>query len=300
MLSHAALCRLAMESSRETGYDSDVFRKILRYGAPVGCCVEHHHHLSRCMDHLRLLVHGGRSGSVPATGLVVRADELSGSSGRFGRRWHAPSGGLYLALLWADTLLPEFSRQLPFAAGVACCETINFFGPFARIKWVNDVQVKGKKISGILSEVVAGPGEESFHLIGIGINVNNMLFPGELRDTATALQPEAGHSFDLDEVCNLLLARLQWNLGLLYYAEELWMAEKGQGIAARKGLLLERWLELSDTLGRTVLYGYDVQKKPLYQARALGIDFAGGLMMELEDGSRITEYSGEIVYVSAN
>lgn len=297
MLSHAALCRLALKTSRKAGYAPEVIRRILRYGAPVGHHLEHHHHLSRCMDQLRSLVHDGKSGSTPATGIVVRADELSDSSGRFSRSWHAPPGGLYLALLWADTLLSEFSRQLPLAAGIACCETILSFGPRARIKWVNDVLVADKKISGILSEVAIGADDERFHLIGIGINVNNTLFPEELQGKATALRIETGRHCNLDKVCSLLLARLQWNLGLLYYAEERWMAGEGRGEMVEKNLLLERWRQLSDTLGRFVLYGYDVEKKPLYQAEAMDIDATGGLILELADGSRITEYSGEVLYI---
>ena len=61
-------------------------------------------------------------------------------------------------------------------------------------------------------------------------------------------------------------------------------------------MLLRRWRQLSDTLGRSVTYGYDVQTRPLYRARALEIDAGGGLVMQLADGSLITEYSGEIIY----
>ena len=90
----------------------------------------------------------------------------------------------------------------------------------ARIKWVNDVHVQGKKIAGVLSEMVVGPCDERFFLIGIGINVNTMTFPEELQGKAISLRLQTGQQYDLDEVCRLLLARLQWNFGLLSYVEE--------------------------------------------------------------------------------
>ncbi|HEB68765.1 MAG TPA: biotin--[acetyl-CoA-carboxylase] ligase [Desulfobulbus sp.] len=297
MLSHSSICRLARESSQTTVYGTETIERILRYGAPMGCRVEHHPRLSRCMDRLRSLVDQQSANSSIATGTVVRADELSNSSGRFDRRWHAPSGGLYLALLWADTFLPEFSRLLPFATGIACCETVNAFGVNAGLKWVNDVHVQGEKVAGILSEMLIGPDDERFHLIGIGINANNTIFPEELQAKATGLRLLTGQQVDLDELCRLLLARLQWNFGLLCYVEEQGLAgiqdQGGQG----KNLLLQRFLELSDTPGKMVQYGYDVQKKPLYRAVARDIDPEGGLIMELEDGTLVTEYSGEILYL---
>ncbi len=243
------------------------------------------------MDLLRREVRDTTTPS-PATGQVVRADRLTGSSGRFDRYWHAPAGGLYLALLWADTLLPDFSRLLPFAAGIACCETVREFISAARLQWVNDVRIGGKKICGILSETVAGAEGEQFHLIGIGINANIREFPVELAPVATSFYLETGAKVDLDQLCALLLARLQWNIGLLYYSEEQFLA----GTAGEESMLLRRWRQLSDTLGRSVTYGYDVQTRPLYQARALEIDTGGGLVMRLADGSMITEYSGEIIY----
>ena len=291
MLSHAALCRLAGEKAKDADFSPDVSQRILRYGAPVGSSCRHFQQLPRCMDLLRREVRNQSTPS-PVTGQVVRADRLTGSSGRFDRRWHAPAGGLYLALLWADTLLPEFSRLFPFATGIACCETVREFIPAARLQWVNDVRIGGKKICGILSETVAGAAGEQFHLIGIGINANIREFPAELTPVATSLQLETTAKVDLDQLCALLLARLQWNIGLLYYSEEQFLA----GAAGEDSLLLGRWRELSDTIGRSVTYGYDVQTRPLYRARALEIDAGGGLVMQLADGSMITEYSGEISY----
>ena len=296
MLSHASICRLARITLPSAVYEKDAVDRILRYGAPIGCQIEHHQRLPRCMDRLRNLVAESTPTSSIATGTVVRADELSNSSGRFDRAWHAPSGGLYLALVWADTFLPEFSRLLPFAIGIACCETINSFDVDSRIKWVNDVHIREAKVAGVLSEMVRGPDDERFHLVGIGINVNTMIFPEELQDKATSLRLLTGGQFDLDEVCSLLLARLQWNFGLLCYAEEQALAGSQGDAGQKKNLLLKRWQELSDTRGKTVQYGYDVQKEPMYRAKAIGLDSGGGLIMELKDGSRLTEYSGEILY----
>ncbi|MCF6328192.1 MAG: biotin--[acetyl-CoA-carboxylase] ligase [Henriciella sp.] len=298
MFSHSSICRLARETSQATVYGTETTERILRYGAPVGCRIEHHPRLGRCMDRLRNLVAESSLTSSMATGTVVRADELSDSSGRFDRSWHAPSGGLYLALVWADTFLPEFSRLLPLATGIACCETVNSCGVDARIKWVNDVHVQGEKVAGILSEMLIGPDDERFHLIGIGINVNNTKFPEELQTKATGLRLLTGQYFDLDELCCLLLARLQWNFGLLCYAEQQMLAETHSEGDQRENLLLQRFRELSDTQGRTVQYGYDVQKKPLYRATAVDIDPEGGLIMRLEDGTLLTEYSGEILYLA--
>ncbi|MCI5129366.1 MAG: biotin--[acetyl-CoA-carboxylase] ligase, partial [Candidatus Electrothrix sp. AUS3] len=64
----------------------------------------------------------------------------------------------------------------------------------------------------------------------------------------------------------------------------------------RQSLLLHAWQDLSDTVGQRVEYGFDIQQQPLYQALVREIDPCGGLVMELEDGGTVTEYSGEIVY----
>ncbi|RWX47511.1 BirA family transcriptional regulator, biotin operon repressor; biotin-[acetyl-CoA-carboxylase] ligase [Candidatus Electrothrix marina] len=272
--------------------------KILAYGAPVGAIIEHHTRLDRCMDRLRQLIREEeKQGRVLAAGTVVLADTLTESSGRFDRVWHAPEGGIWLAMAWPDILLPEFTRLLPFAAGAACCRTVRQYGVNARLKWVNDVLVAGKKLAGILCTTVQSPGGDRYHLLGIGINGNNQVFPAELQDTATCLRSELSRLIALTELTGRLLAELQWSIGLLHYDEEQSLAEGLTCGEGRASLLLTAWQELSDTVGQQVKYGFDVQQKTLYRAVAREIDPCGGLVMELEDGSRVTEYSGEIFYL---
>lgn len=249
------------------------------------------------MERLQLLMTEAEDrGGVLAGGTVVVADALSRSSGRFGRHWHAPAGGLWMAMAWPDTLLPEFSRLLPFAAGLACCRTVRSCQLDARLKWVNDVLVDDKKIAGILCETVLRPNGDRYHLLGIGLNINNQIFPDNLLTPATSMAGELGRDLDLADITGRLLAELRWAVGLLYYDEERVLEEQQGCEQGRVPLLLRSWQQLSNTIGRRVVYGFDVWKKPLYRAVATGFDPCGGLVMELRDGSSITEYSGEILY----
>ncbi len=250
------------------------------------------------MDRLRqLMTEAEGRGEVLAAGTVVTAERLTHSSGRFDRHWHAPAGGLWLAMAWPDTLLPEFSRLLPFAVGLACCRTVRSYRLDCRLKWVNDVLVAGKKIGGVLCETVLRPGGDRYHLLGMGLNGNNRVFPETLPMPAASIAGETGADIDLAQLCGRLLAELNWAVGLLHFDEECSLQEQQTCDQGRESLLLRAWGRLSDTVGRRVEYGFDVFAEPLYQALVKGVDPCGGLIMELQDGSCITEYSGEIRYL---
>ncbi len=267
--------------------------KILRYGAPVGAVLEHQVRLGRCMDRLQqLLVEAEARGEVLPGGTVVLADSLDGSNGRFSRSWHAPEGGLWLALAWPDILLPEFARLLPFAAGLACCRAVRSCRLDARLKWVNDVQVSGKKIAGILCETILSKAGDRYHLLGMGINVNNTAFPENLQGTAVGIAQSLGRKISLAAFTARVLAELTWALGLLHFDEEQALQEQGQ-----VSVLLADWQQLCDSPGKRVEFGNDVQKAPLYQGVVSGFSSDGGLIMELPDGSMVTEHSGEIRYL---
>jgi BirA family biotin operon repressor/biotin-[acetyl-CoA-carboxylase] ligase len=281
-----------------SGFSIHAVNKILRYGAPVGAVFMHYRQLDRCMDYLQhMMLEAENRGEVLAAGTVIQADILTGSCGRFDRSWYAPEGGIWLAMAWPDTLLPEFSRLLPFAVGLACCRMIRSYQVDASLKWVNDILVTGKKIAGILCKTVSSPRGERYHLLGVGINVNNQVFPEELQDNAVGLAGLCGHALPLDECTGRLLAELNWTLGLLCYDEALALQEQESCKQTRLSSLLRGWQQYSDTRGQRVQYGFDVWKKPLYEAVVKGLDPCGGLILELQDGSTIIEYSGEIRYL---
>ena len=274
---------------------------IARYGGFVGSQIESHLFLERAMSlgrtRIKETVAAGKSFQ---SGTVILADSMGASKGRFSRVWHAPVGGVWGCLVHANTLLPSSRSFIPLASGLACCEAVRESGAeSAMVRWVNDVLVDGRKLAGFLVETFTEEetGEE-FNLVGFGININNKRFPAELSSTAVSLSEILGRDVNLSAFTALFLARLAWYFGLLHYEEAREL--QGEGFTGKNGehLLLSRWKELSDTIGRRVLYGFDVMESPQYEGKVLGIDSAGGLVIRLDDGFEKTEYSGEVRYLS--
>lgn len=285
--------------------DQDLAQTILRRGAIVGCHIERHLRIDRTMDRARQLIREveERNHAFPS-GLVILADEVLDSKGRFGRVWHAPKGGLWMTVILVNTMLPENRHVYPLVAGVSCCDLMRSYGIEAWIKWVNDVHVDSKKIAGILTETMIGPrsGEE-YVLIGIGINANNVTFPADLIPSATSMRTLLGLHIDLELLAARLLAKLSWNLGLALYEEECqlaegWCANDGPAEEVGPGLLIARWRLLSDSIGRRVLFGLNVQEGAEYEAEVLDVDARGGIRLRhLASGEIRVENSGEIAHL---
>jgi BirA family biotin operon repressor/biotin-[acetyl-CoA-carboxylase] ligase len=280
--------------------------KIIRYGAIIGSVIQCHSSMGRAMEQARQhIINLEEAGGSAASGTVILADTLMHSKGRFARTWHAPIGGLWGCIILADTFMPRARTLLPLALGVACCEAVRDLGAKkACVRWVNDVLVSGQKIGGFLVEGFRSPryGEE-YHLLGFGININNNCFPATLANMAVSLSHTLGTPVNLHDFTLSFLAKMTWNIGLLCYEEEQELhrdcswKDPGDSEGQKNHLLLEQWKNLSDTLGRRVLYGYDIQKKPQYKAMVTGIRSDGAIVMRLDDGNQIIEHSGELQYL---
>src|SRR5262245_63098539 len=113
-------------------------------------------------------------------GTVVTADLQVRGRGQHGRVWESPPGvsALLSALVFPP---PDLCRPALLAAwaGVVVGETIlQVTGQQTKIKWPNDVLLRGKKVCGILIECGVMPfrGEptasDPHFVVGIGLNVN--------------------------------------------------------------------------------------------------------------------------------
>jgi BirA family transcriptional regulator, biotin operon repressor / biotin---[acetyl-CoA-carboxylase] ligase len=125
-------------------------------------------------------------------GAVILAEEQSAGRGRAGRSWHSERGaGIYVTLLLRPKISPVQAPLLTMMAGLSAHAAIQArTGMQVDLKWPNDLMLDGKKLGGILTEMYSDTTLVRFIIVGVGINVNQEKFPGELSATATSLRAE--------------------------------------------------------------------------------------------------------------
>lgn len=135
-----------------------------------------------------LIAEWGKEGAEPFT--TLWADSQSKGRGRLGRKWQTyPGVGLAFSVL-----VPGGGALLPIAVSVALHRALAQFLPAEQqesltIKWPNDIQLRGKKLAGILIESHAGGDGSRFYVVGVGLNVRQPA--GGFADAPQAVALEA-------------------------------------------------------------------------------------------------------------
>jgi len=126
-------------------------------------------HLETCGSTNTVLLQRASQGA--AKGLAIVADRQTAGRGRRGRAWVSEPGfSLTFSLLW------QFPAQTPtaglsLAVGVAIAQALEDLGfEGLGLKWPNDIWLFGRKLGGVLIELVFAP--QSYQaVIGIGLNL---------------------------------------------------------------------------------------------------------------------------------
>jgi BirA family biotin operon repressor/biotin-[acetyl-CoA-carboxylase] ligase len=109
--------------------------------------------------------------------IACLAEAQTAGRGRLQRQWHSPfAENIYLSLLCPfEKDISEFGG-LSLVVGLAVCHAIEsvieISSEFLKIKWPNDILLKGKKLAGTLIELQAESNGYCQAIIGVGINVN--------------------------------------------------------------------------------------------------------------------------------
>ena len=215
-----------------------------------------------------------------AEGAVVLAEEQTAGRGRAGRTWHSErAAGVYLTLLLRPKLAPVQAPLLTMMAGLSAHTAVEAVtGLAVDLKWPNDLIIRGKKAGGILTEMHAEPGQVRFVIVGIGLNVNQEQFPGELANVATSLRQETGKP----------QPRMELLVRLLREFESDYNRFVREGVAS----VVKRFEVLSSYAhGKRVSVTNGVES---YLGTTAGLGPEGLLQVERDDGRVVTVIAGDV------
>lgn len=234
------------------------------------------HHLPSTPSTNTLALEAAQAGV--QTGVWI-ADEQTAGRGRGGHTWHSQVGdGLYVSVLVRPSLPMDRTLWLSLATGLAAQAAIaNVCQMTPDLRWPNDLLLGERKLGGILVETaVTHTGTLRHAVIGIGINVNHTAFPSELADAATSLRREAGVSSPREPLLIALLTELDRELTLLQ--------EPSPDV-------LTRFATASTyVLGKRI----HVAEQGGYTGLTVGLNEAGFLLVDSDDGTRRTVLSGGV------
>ena len=221
-------------------------------------------------------------------GTLLIADRQEGGYGRLSRPFFSPERtGLYMSLLLRPTVSPQSASLITHLAALAVARAVRTLtGKDARIKWVNDIYIDGKKVAGILTEsAFRADGTLDFVVLGIGVNLlpPDGGFPAYIQSTAGAVFDGEGEDFF--SLRERLYRAIVQALAPLYDA-----LPDTAFLSAYRALSL---LSGKDVLVFDALTDREKSGKGT-PARALDIAEGGGLLVEYENGEREVLTGGEV------
>lgn len=217
-----------------------------------------------------------RQGAAPGT--VVIAGHQTAGRGRLGRSFHSPRDtGLYLSLILRPDCPADRLMHLTCATAVAACEAVEqSCGLRPGIKWINDLTLKGKKLGGILTELVfASDGNVSAAVIGIGINCRLEHAPDEIKDIACSLSDFTDET-DIPRLAGALILALE---------------RMNRRLLQDRAAIMETYRQNCITLGKQVRV---ISPSETVTAVAEQVNDDGSLTVVLEGGHRKTVNAGEV------
>jgi len=202
------------------------------------------------------------------SGLCVFAEEQTAGRGRGGAKWLSAQGqSILCSILLVDCQCG--AELLTLASAVAVAEAINRYTQLeTRVKWPNDIIIKGKKVAGILLESKTTDNRVDY-VIGVGINCHQkeeFFQKHEFQMPPTSIDIESNTIVDRNLLATELLAS---------FDEWLTIAQAGSP------KIIDTWSRLNSQLGHRVTVEYD-QKR--FSGNCIGVDPANGLILQLDDG----------------
>lgn len=218
---------------------------------------------------------------------VLLAERQTAGRGRRGRVWASPfAENLYCSVaLRVDGGMSQV-EALSLTVGLAVAKALQSCGiGGARLKWPNDVLVDGRKISGILLELVGDPADVCHVVIGIGINVNMAVdAPAVIDQPWTSVRQCLGRMLDRNELAAELLLQLRDCLSIHWQRGFAGLRAEWEALHAWRGRPVALTAGNNATLG--IVLGVDERGAIRLSVDGVDRSFSGGeLSLRLQHDS---------------
>lgn len=202
--------------------------------------------------------------------VVVTAEHQTAGRGQRGNSWSSNAGeNLLFSILVrpTDTLAVTEQFLLSKAVALALHDAMGCCGIDVRLKWPNDIYVGKRKLAGVLVELDYCGAFVEQAIIGIGINVNQELFP-EMDRIPVSMKMLQGRDFLIDDVLAVVLDSFERHYSDLCHGNR-------ETLSARYAELL---------LGLNEQRAF-VDKNGRFDGVVKGVDSDGRLLVQRNDGS---------------
>ncbi len=216
-------------------------------------------------------------------GLIVIADTQTRGSGRRGRTWESPIGGLYMSLVLEPRGIGAPYSAYSLLAGCGTAVALKkATGLDVKLKWPNDLYLDSKKLGGILTELVVEKDALGM-VIGIGINMNfdSNALSEVMKREVTSILSETGEKFSVELIAASIINEIDLRIKQVIFDESF------QRIANESK-------SLSATLGKEVIAEREDES---IIGLAVNIAEDGSLVIETKEGILYQVTSGEVIHL---
>jgi len=138
--------------------------------------------------------------------VVIITDFQKNGAGQREKSWESERGmNLLMSVILTPNIVLKEQFQLVIFTSLAICDLLNEIQlKDVKIKWPNDILIRDKKVAGILIQNKVKSDKISHSVIGVGLNVNQMVFK-EYSPKATSIFSELSKEINLNKIRDKLL-----------------------------------------------------------------------------------------------
>ena len=203
---------------------------------------------------------------VPYGTVIMARHQTKGRGQRNGIWFAKEDSNLLMSVILNTQFLPaDKIFSLSKIAALALHSSVNQFGLQSYIKWPNDLVVNKKKVAGILIENQWVGQNVKSSIIGIGLNVNQDVFPESFN--ATSLKLLTSRYFDIEDVLKVLCQYLNE-----FFNQLIDLSYEKIDLSYHKYLInYNQWAEFKEN-------------NISFNAKVKGVNEQGELILELDNG----------------